>query len=87
MLDLVHGDLCGPITAATPGDTKYFLLLVDDLSCYMWVTLLESKDKTTTAIKQFHVRIELEAGRKLKALRTYYRGEFTSTEFGEYCTD
>ena len=35
-LELVHGDLCGPVTPATPGGRRYFLLLVDDHSRYMW---------------------------------------------------
>jgi hypothetical protein len=35
LLDLVHGDLCGPITPATPGGRRYFLLLVDDQSRHM----------------------------------------------------
>ena len=36
-LELVHGDLCGPITPATHGGRRYFLLLVDDCSRYMWL--------------------------------------------------
>jgi hypothetical protein len=43
-LDLVHGDLCGPITPSTPSGNNYFLLLVDDMSRYMWVQLLSGKD-------------------------------------------
>uniref|UniRef100_A0A8R7VB64 GAG-pre-integrase domain-containing protein n=1 Tax=Triticum urartu TaxID=4572 RepID=A0A8R7VB64_TRIUA len=31
-LKLVHGDLCGPITPATPAGNRYFLLVVDDFS-------------------------------------------------------
>jgi hypothetical protein len=42
-LELVHGDLCGLVTPATPGGQRYFLLLIDDLSCYMWVVVLGSK--------------------------------------------
>jgi hypothetical protein len=34
-LELVHGDLCGPVTPATPGGKWYFFLLVDDVSRYM----------------------------------------------------
>jgi hypothetical protein len=34
-LELVHGDLCGPVTPATPSGNAYFLLLVDDQSWYM----------------------------------------------------
>lgn len=45
LLDLVCGDLCGPISPATPAGKRYFLLLVDDKSRYMWVTLLQSKNQ------------------------------------------
>jgi hypothetical protein len=44
LLDLVHGDLCGSITPETPGGKKYFLLLVDDHSRYMWVDLMGGLD-------------------------------------------
>ena len=36
-LGLVHDDLCGPITPATNGGQRYFLLLVDDCNRYMWL--------------------------------------------------
>ena len=32
VLRLLHGDICGPITPATPSGNRYFLLLVDDYS-------------------------------------------------------
>jgi transposase InsO family protein len=88
-LDLVHGDLCGPIMPATPSGNQYFLLLVDDMSRYMWLRLLSSKDQAPAAIKNFQAAVEVESGRKLKVLRTDRRGggEFTSVEFGEYCTN
>jgi hypothetical protein len=37
VLELVHRDLCGPITPATHGGRRYFLLLMDDYSRYMWL--------------------------------------------------
>lgn len=58
-LELVHGDLCGPITPATPGGKRYFLLLVDDFSRYMWLMLLTSKDEAPAAIKRFQAHAEL----------------------------
>ena len=75
-LELVHGDLCGPITPATCGGRWYFLLLMDDCSRYMWLQLLTSKDKA-----------EAESGKKLRVLRTDRGGEFTSVEFAAYCVD
>jgi hypothetical protein len=59
----VHGDLCGPVTPATPGGRHYFLLLVDDLSRYMWVMVLGSKGKVANAIKRVQVAAEAECGR------------------------
>jgi transposase InsO family protein len=84
-LELVHGDLCGPVTPATPSRNTYFLLLVDDRSRFMWLTLLRSKDRAAAAIKEFQARVEAESGCKLLALQTDRGGEFTSKEFMEYC--
>ncbi|KAM0824008.1 hypothetical protein ACQ4PT_016362 [Festuca glaucescens] len=86
-LELVHGDLCGPVTPATPGGRRYFLLLVDDLSRYMWVVLLGSKGEAADAIRRSQVAAEAECGRKLRVLRTDNGGEFTATEFASYCAD
>ena len=87
LLDLVHEDICGPITLATPDSRCYFLLLVDDRSRYMWVLLLSAKGETTEAVKRFKVAAEMESGRKLRVLRMDNGGEFTSAEFAEYCAD
>lgn len=46
VLDLVHCDLCGPISPDTAGGNKYFFFLVDDYSRYMWAYLLKSKYET-----------------------------------------
>ena len=78
-LELVHGDLCGPITLATNGGWWYFLLLVDDCSRYMWLQLLTYKDEAAAAaIKKFKMRVEAESGKKRRVLRTDRGGEFTS---------
>jgi hypothetical protein len=74
-----------PISPATPRGNKYFLLLVDDLSMYMWVATIPSKDRAAAAIKDIQKWAEGESGLKLKALRTDRGGEFTATEFTEYC--
>jgi hypothetical protein len=77
--------LCGPISLSTPRGNKYFLLLVDDLSMYMWVAVIPFKDHAAAAIKDIQARAEGESGLKLKALRTDHGGEFTATEFADYC--
>ena len=86
-LELVHGDLCRPITPATPSGRKYFILLVDDCSRYMWLQLLTSKTEAAEAVKKFKARAEAESGKKLRVLRTDRGGGFTSVEFVAYCAD
>jgi hypothetical protein len=69
-LQLVHGDLCGPISPATQGGRRYFLLLVDDHSRMMWLTLLRTKDEAAEAIRRFTAAAEMESGQRLRVLRT-----------------
>jgi hypothetical protein len=83
----VHGDFCGPVTPATPGGRRYFLLLVDDLSRYMWVMILGSKGEAANTIRRVQVAAEAKCGRKLRVLRTDNGGEFTTAEFASYCAD
>jgi transposase InsO family protein len=85
-LELVHGDLCGPVTLATPGGKRYFFLLVDDVSRYMWLVLLAMKDEALAAFTTFHARAEAEAGRKIGTLRTDRGGEVMARNFADHCT-
>jgi hypothetical protein len=86
-LELVHEDLCGPVTLATPGGRCYFLLLIVDLSRYMWVVVLGSKEEATDAIRGTQAAAEAECSPKLRVLRTDNSGEFTTVEFPSYYTD
>jgi hypothetical protein len=85
-LDLVHGDLCGPVTPATPGGRHNFLL-VNDVSRYVWSVLLDVKAATADTIKRLQAVAEAKCGRKLWVLRTDNGGEFTAAKFVAYCTD
>jgi hypothetical protein len=85
LLDLVHDDLCSPIVPATLGVKKYFLLLVDDKSRFMWLMLLAAKSDTLAVVKKFQARVEVESGWCLRVLRTDNGDEFTSIEFKTYC--
>jgi hypothetical protein len=58
---------------------------VDDLSRYMWVVAIPSKDRAAAAIKDIQARAEGESGLKLKTLRTDRGGGFTATEVTDYC--
>lgn len=81
----MHSDLYGLISPTTSRGNNYFLLLVDDLSRYMRVAVIPSKDRVVAAFKEIQGRAEGESGIKLKVLRSDHDGEFTATEFTRYC--
>lgn len=85
VLELVHGDLCGPFNPETASGYRYFFLLVDDFSRFMWVYFLRSKDEALKAFKSFRATTEKESEERIKVFRTDRGGEFTSNEFREYC--
>jgi hypothetical protein len=84
VLELVHGDICGPISPETPSSNRYFILLIDAASRYMWLKVLPSKDGALAAIKHGQVAADLETGRKPWAFRSDRGTELNSTEFTEY---
>ncbi|XP_074361102.1 uncharacterized protein LOC141701320 [Apium graveolens] len=46
ILELIHCDLCGPISPETLGGNKYFVLLVDEYSRIMWLLTRDVTGRT-----------------------------------------
>ncbi|KAE8767964.1 hypothetical protein D1007_60605 [Hordeum vulgare] len=86
-LELVHTDLCGPITPTTPGRSRYFLLVVDDHSRYMWVEMLRTKDEAFARFKKVKAAAEAQGECRLLAFRSDRGGEFNSGAFKLYCAE
>lgn len=87
VLELIHGDLCGPITPTTLAGNIYFLLLVDDHSRVMWVYIVKAKDEALDAFKKFRAVAEKGSINKIQVLRTDKGGEFCSRNFMSYCEE
>ena len=85
-LELVHMDLCGPIKPSIQGGKSYFLLIVDDFTRYMWISLLTCKAEALNRFNKFKVMAEEETETKLKYERSDRGGEFLSKEFKAYST-
>lgn len=83
-LELVYADLCGPICPPTLGGSRYYLLIVDDCSRLMWVTMLKQKLEVLTHFKKFKCLAEAEKGMKIKCLKSDRGGEFISDDFNSF---
>ncbi|CAI5992883.1 unnamed protein product [Closterium sp. NIES-65] len=76
-LDEVHMDLWGPVRTPSLGGAVYVLSLIDDFTRRVWSFPLPNKESAIVAkvLRQWHKDVELECGRKLKAVRSDRGGE------------
>lgn len=51
--EFIHADLCGPMSEASIGGSKYFLLLKDDCSSFRHLYFLRHKDDTFEKFEDF----------------------------------
>lgn len=59
-LQLIHSDICGPITPASHSDKRYILSFIDDFSRKTWIYFLLEKSEAFTVFKSFKVVVEKE---------------------------
>lgn len=84
-MELIHSDICGPITPTSNGGKRYFITFIDDFSRKTWVYLLQEKSEALSVFKQFKALAENEAEMSIKILRSDRGGEYNSREFVDFC--
>ena len=53
LLELIHTDVCGPMSMSARGGFQYFITFTDDLSRYGYVYLMKHKSETFEKFKEF----------------------------------
>lgn len=61
------------------------MVLVDDYSRYMWVSMIKTNDEAFATFKSFKTHVKNESIFKLKGMRTDRGGEFTAQQFTVFC--
>jgi transposase InsO family protein len=87
VLELIHSDVCGPMPSSSISGYVYYVSFIDDYSRKTWLYFLKSKDEVFSKFKEFKALIENLSERKIKILRSYNGGEYTSKEFVNFCKD
>ena len=70
ILELIHTDICGPITIESFSGKKYFISFIDDFSRKTWVYFLKEKSEAFEVFKKFKIMMEKSTDRNIKALRS-----------------
>lgn len=86
VLELIHTDICGPISPPTHSGCRYFMVLIDDFSRYTIIFLLHYKSEAFTRFTQFVAQVETQhQPRRIQTLRSDNGGEYTSSDFLTFC--
>ena len=82
LLDIIHIDVCDPMSIEARGGYRYFLTFTNDLSRYGYIYLMKHKSETFEKFKEFQSEVENHRNKKIKFLRSNRGGEYFSYEFG-----
>ena len=83
-LELVHSDVCGPMSVESLGGHKYFVTFIDDYSRSCAVYFIKQKAEVFEKFKEFEAAVTNATGSSIGALRSDNGGEYLSTEFVNY---
>jgi len=59
-LQLIHADLCGPITPISNGSKRYLISFIDDFTRKVWIYFLVEKSDAFNTFKHFKSLVEKE---------------------------
>ena len=83
-LQLVHSDVCGPMSVQSLTSRLYVVTFIDDYSRCVKVYFIRKKSEVLAKLKEFEVAATNEAGCKIGTLRTDNGGEYTSCALEDY---
>ncbi|CAI7794773.1 unnamed protein product [Closterium sp. NIES-54] len=81
LLGVVHADLCGPFREAAKDGSRYFLVLKDRKTRYVWAYPLAQKSDALAAFQKWLPMAERQCKTMVLALRTDRGGEFLGHDF------
>jgi hypothetical protein len=70
ILDLIHSDICGPMSTPSLSGCLYYVIFIDDFSRKSWIYFLKAKNETFSKFLEFKALIENQTGKHIHALRT-----------------
>ena len=87
LLELIHSDVCGPMSTHAIGGYSYFITFTDDFSRYGYVYLMKYKSEAFEKFREYKNEVENQTGKSIKTLRSDRGGEYLSTEFTHFLKD
>ena len=87
LLELVHSDVCGPMSIQARGGYEYFITFTDDYPRFGYVYLMKRKSEPFEKFKEFKTEVENQLGKHIKAIRSDCGGKYLLRDFKDYLTE
>lgn len=84
LLEIIHSDVCGPMSVQTHSHSRYFVTFIDDYSRKCFAYPLKTKSQVFSKFIEFKTRVENETEKKIKTLRSDNGTEYDNINFHEY---
>lgn len=84
-LQIIHTDVCGPISPNTYDNKKYIVTVLDDYTHYTRAYLMEQKNEAFEIIKNYIEEVQREKNLKVSTIRCDNGGEYTSKQMINWC--
>ena len=68
LLEIIHTDVCNPISVEAHAGYRYFVTFADDLRRYGYIYLMKYKSETVEKFKEFQSEVENHRNKKIKFL-------------------
>ncbi|MBA3284504.1 MAG: DDE-type integrase/transposase/recombinase, partial [Nitrosopumilus sp.] len=82
--ELIHSDVCGPISPETKGGNRYYVSFIDDFTRKSWVFLIKRKDEVLEKFREFYTLMETQHKIKIKSILSDGGGEYVNEEFKKF---
>lgn len=86
-LEIVHSDVCGPITPTSHDDNKFFMTFIDDYSNFVYVYIIKNKSEVFNCFREYAQMVQTKFRKRISTLRCDNGREYYSNEFKNYCKE
>jgi transposase InsO family protein len=86
-LELIHSDICGPMSETSTNGSKYFVTFIDDFTRYVTVMFMKKRSEVLECFKKFKTIAETQTNEKIKCFRSDGGKEYLSNKFNTFLSD
>jgi hypothetical protein len=87
ILELIHSNVCGPMSMPSLNGQVYYVIFIDEFSRKSWIYFMKTKNETFKSFHEFKALIENQTGKPIRIPRSNNGGEYESHQFEDFCNE